>query len=219
MFSLVIAIASSFLLLLGTPAASPDSAPQQSYAEMFADIRAESTNPVVLEVIADDRVTDDEADLLVDEFLTCMSDAGFPEVEAVADELIPGSYRYIWSGPGEETSGTPIAETEQFDKYNLAFGTCMSEWGPPLAVRDAMLVNPNNEDIFALNLECLQTYDLVPDDFDYADLEHAAMTADWGPGVEPWTKEFTLCLVNPLQVGLDPMPLSAATPAASPGSD
>lgn len=200
------------MLTLGfaTPEALPHVMP--SFEQQFAEIRAESTNETVLTVIEDDVVTDAEAELLRDGYLSCLAEAGFPDVIAEADELMPFTWRYIIDLRDAPTAGTPIPVDELMREYDEASNRCASEWQRALAVRDAMLINPENEDIFVLNLECLHKYGLVPADFGYEDIEHAAMTGDWGPTVQPNTLEFTRCLVNPLEVGLDPMPIPDATP-------
>ncbi|MCO5224980.1 MAG: hypothetical protein M9953_06550 [Thermomicrobiales bacterium] len=193
-----------------TTAATPSPTGQNPYASDFTELRSESTNPVVLEIIADDKITDEENEQLIAGMMTCIADAGYPDAYTDPSDMIPGSISLIWSLPEATPGATPVDPQTAFAAYDAATTPCFTEWARAMALRDAIFVNPDKRNIYELNLECLHTYHLVPADFTYTNIEHAAMTGDWGPDVFPGAPEFTLCLVNPLQIGLEPMPVAAA---------
>lgn len=198
------------ILSVGTPAASP-ATDQNPYAAEFEQARSETTNPLQLEILADDIITPAEYEESVQAFLGCMHDAGY-DVTTERDQLMPALYQFIWNHP----NATPGVEVPQsaWAPYDQKFDECSFEWVLPVqTLYSSTVYFPNNEDVFDANLACLHTDGLVPDDFDRDDIEHAAMTGDWGEGVNPFTLEFSLCLVNPFKIGIDTEP--ASTPIAT----
>lgn len=194
--------------IIGTPAASPDIS-QSPYAAEFEQARSETTNPLQLEILADDVITAEEYERSIQAFLGCMHDAGY-EVITERDQLMPAIYQFVWNYP-DATSGAEVPQSI-WGEYDQQFDDCSFEWALPVQTLYASVVYfPNNEDVFDANLACLQADELVPDDFDRDDIERAATTGDWGDDVDPFTPEFTLCLVNPFKIGFEP---SASTPVA-----
>lgn len=168
--------------------------------------RANTTSPLQRRILEDHQITDVEVDLANQAFLQCMAEAGY-DVTLDPDPFIPGSHRYSYSLPDGAPMSSSVAGRDPLADYDEQFGECGRTWNMDVvATRDAMVVNPDNLPIFDLNLDCLHQHDLVPEEFGMSEIEHAAETGDWGPGVDPSTAMFTMCLVNPLEVGTDPHP-------------
>lgn len=194
---------------LGTPA-SGTMEPAHPYATEFEQARSETDNPLQLEILADDVVTAEEYEATTSAFLNCMHEAGY-EVVPESDLLMPALYQFSWQFP-DATPGSEIPQST-FHAYDQQFDDCYFEWAIQVHMMySSVIYFPGNEDVFDANLACLLADGHVPDDFDLADLEHAAMTGDWGIGVNPGTMEFTLCLVNPFKIGMD----APASPSATP---
>ncbi|MCA9833845.1 MAG: hypothetical protein KC435_07875 [Thermomicrobiales bacterium] len=195
------------LLLIPTPSATPASSP---YAAAFEDARSETTNPLQLEILADDVITADEYEASIQAFVSCMNEAGY-DVHPEQDMLMPALYQMVWTYP-ETTPGVEVPQSV-WTAYDTQFDDCYMEWSMQVAaLYSATTYFPNDEDVFDANLACLHADKLVPESFDRAALEHAAMTGDWGPGVNPGTMELSLCLVNPFKIGIE----VTATPTINP---
>lgn len=205
-----------FVAAAAFPVATPASV--SPFAIEFGQLRLETSNSQVLQILLDDDITPEEYRSLQRGFSTCMLGLGY-HVTFEPDQFIPGTANFAWTIPPASPEATPTTDEEAFAAYDEAFGECIPVWGPAMALYSNMLVNPENEDLFELNLDCLHAYRLVPDDFDRVDLDNAAATGDWGSDIDPSSESFTTCLVNPLQIGLDVMPISLESGTPSPGTD
>lgn len=196
------------LLLLPVP---PPATPSQSpYAAEFEQARTETTNPTQLHILADNVITAGEYDQVIAGFVGCLSEGGY-EIETPTDPFMPAIVEFVYTYP-LATPGVDVPMTV-WQAYDKAFEMCSRAWLNPVAgLYSATVYFPDNDDVFEANLACLHADGLVPEAFDRDDLDRAATTGEWGDGIEPWTDAFTICLVNPHKIGLNPIATPQATP-------
>lgn len=202
-------------LILPDPTEATPNSSRLSRAEKVAEVRQNPESELEARVLQDGVVSTDEYNEAVNAYLACMSDAGY-EMLTSANQFVPGMYDYA-----HDSSATPEAERDSDRLFTTSDDCSVGTTMNIEAIFGDQIVNPDDVDIMALTVSCLETTGVVESGVLTPEYLTSALSQET-PDLpfDLWEDQAMSCLLNPAQNGINgnPLILPDSLPATPPAN-